>query len=162
MYISLKLGYNFSSYCYNVSLLIFRSPLPGGSLTLSIYLPSSNLIPPFVDCPSHHLSACPIKHLPKPLVSCGSQDSTVQGSSPHKCNQKIWWDALNMGAATIPSIMLGLTPSSKLFLNSRTSPGNVSLTWPYCPRGLSLQNGMASLALGMTRGNTILSNFSTP
>ena len=134
MYISLKLGYNFSSYCYNVSLLIFRSPLPGGSLTLSIYLPSSNLIPPFVDCPSHHLSACPIKHLPKLLVSCGSQGNTVHGSSPHKCSQEVWWDALNVMAAIIPSIMSGLTSFLKLFLYSMTSSGNVPLMWPYCPR----------------------------
>ena len=42
-------------------------------------------------------------------------------------------DALNVGAATIPPVMLGLTPSLKHFLNSRTSSSNVPLTWPYCP-----------------------------
>ena len=98
-----------------------------------IYLPSGNLDPPFVDRPIHHLSTYPIRHLPKPLVSYGGQGSTIQGSSPHKCNQEVWWGALNVGAATIPPVMSGLTPSPNLFLNSKTSSGNVPLTWPYCP-----------------------------
>ena len=34
---------------------------------------------------------------------------------------------------TILPVMLRLTPSLKLFLNSRTSSDNVPLTWPYCP-----------------------------
>ena len=77
----------------------------------------------------HHY---PLKHLPKPLVSCGGQCSTVQGSSPHKCSQKVWWDVLNVGVASIPSVMSWLTPSPKFFLNSRISSGNVSLMRPYC------------------------------
>jgi len=115
------------------SLQIFRSLLPGGFLTL-YSSPLDDLGPPFVDHPGRHLSACSIKQLPKPFVSYGSQGSTIQGSSPHKCSQEVWWDALNVGTATIPSIMSGLTPSPKLFLNSRTSFGNVPLMWPYCPR----------------------------
>ena len=55
------------------------------------------------------------------------------GSTPHKCNQKVWWDALNVGVATIPPVMSGLIPSSKLFLNNRTSSGSMPLTRPYCP-----------------------------
>ena len=81
------------------SLQIFRSLFPGKSLTL--YTPPlDDLGPSFVDHLDHYLSACPIKHLPKPLVSCGSQENTVQESFPHKYNQEVWWDALNMGAAT--------------------------------------------------------------
>ena len=98
-----------------------------------IQLILDDLDPPFVDHSVHHLSACPNRHLPKPLVSCGGQSSTVQESSPHKCNQKVWWDALNVGAVTTPSIMSGLAPSLKHFLYRMTSSGNVPLTWPYCP-----------------------------
>ena len=88
--------------------------------------------PSFVDRLGHYLSACPIRHLPKPLVSWDSQDSTVQGSSPHKSNHEVWCDALNVVVATIPSIMSRLT-SPKLFLYSITSSGNVPLTWSYYP-----------------------------
>ena len=71
-----------------------------------------------------------IRRPSKSFVSCSNQHSTVQGSSPHKCGQGFWWDALNMGAATIPPITSGLIPSLKLFLYSVASFGNVSLTWP--------------------------------
>ena len=99
------------------SLQIFcPPPFLGGSLTLYSLL----LGPPFIDCSVHHLSACPIRHLPKPLVNCSGQGNTVQGFSPHKCSQEVWWVALNAGAATIPSIMPRLTPSPKLFLDTGT------------------------------------------
>ena len=45
-----------------------------------------DLAPQFVDRAVHHLSVCPIRHLPKPLVSCSGQYITIQGSSPHKCS----------------------------------------------------------------------------
>ena len=133
MYISFKLGCNFSSYCYSVFSTDFLIPF-SWRVSYIIYLPLDDLGPPFVDHLGHYLSACPIRHIPKPLVSYDSQGSTVQGSSPHKCSQEVWWDALNVVAATIPSVMLGLTLASKLFLYRMTSSGNVPLTWPYCPR----------------------------
>ncbi|XP_050241127.1 probable pectinesterase/pectinesterase inhibitor 51 [Quercus robur] len=64
----------------------------------------------------HYSSVCPIKHHPKSSVSYSNQDSTVQGYSPHKCGQGVWWGALNVMAVTIPPITLGLTSSLKLFL----------------------------------------------
>ena len=107
-------------------------PLPfGGSLLL--YSSLGNVFFPFVDRSIHHLSACPIRHLPKPLVSCDGQGNTIQESSSHKCNQEVWWDALNVGGSHHPFSHVSANPSPKLFLNSRTSSGNVSLTWPYCP-----------------------------
>ena len=57
----------------------------------------------------------------------------LEGSSPHKCSQEVWWDALNMMIATTHSVMSGLTPSLKFFFYSITSSNNVPLTWPYCP-----------------------------
>ena len=81
---------------------------------------------PLLECLSH-------QHLLKPFVSLGSQDSTVQRSSPHKYSQEVWWDALNVVATTFPSVTSGLTPFPKFFLYSITSFGNMPLTWPYCP-----------------------------
>ena len=133
MYISFKLGCNFSSYCYSVFSTDFPIPSPQ-RVSYIIQLPLDDLSPPFVDRPGHYLSACPIKHLPNPLVSYDNQGNTVQEYSLHKCNQEVWWDELNVVAATIPSIMSGLIPYSKLFLYSMTSSGNVPLTQPYYPR----------------------------
>ena len=133
MYISFKLGYNYSSCCYSIFSIDFPIPSPQ-RVSYIIQLPLGNLGSPFVDCPGHYLSTCPIRHLSKPLVSCNSQGSTVQGSSPHKCNQEFWWDALNVVATTIPSVMSGLTPFSKLFFYSMTSFDNMPLMWSYCPR----------------------------
>ena len=88
----------------------------------------------FVDHLSHYLSACFIRHFSKSFVSCGSQGSTVQVSSSHKCNQEVWRDELNMVAATIHSVTSRLTSFSKIFLYSMTSYNNMPLTWPYYPR----------------------------
>ena len=82
-------------------------------------------------------SVCPIRRPLKSSASCGNQNSTVQGSSSHKCGQGVWWDALNVVAATIPPITLRLTPSLKLFLYSVAPSGNVPLTWPW-PASLAL------------------------
>ena len=128
---SFGLRYNFSSCCYSVFSIDFLIPSPW-RVSYIIQLPLVDFGPSFVDRLGHYLSACPIRHLPKPLVSWDSQDSTVQGSSPHKSNHEIWCDALNVVVTTIPSIMSRLT-SPKLFLYSITSSGNVPLTWSYYP-----------------------------
>ena len=80
---------------------------------------------PLLKCLSHQTPS-------QALVSWCSQGNTVQRSSPHKCSQEVWWNALNVVAATIPSVMSRLAPSPKLFPYSMTSSGNVPLTWPYC------------------------------
>ena len=108
------------------SLQNFLSP-PPQRVSYIIQLPLDDLGTSFVDRPDHYLSSCPISHLLKPLMSCGSQDSTVQRSCPYKCSQEVWWDALNVVTATIPLVMSGLTPSPKLFLYNMTSSGNVPL-----------------------------------
>ena len=72
----------------------------------------------FVDYTDHYLSVYPIRRPLQSFVSCGNQDSTIQGSSAHKCDQRIWWGAINVVTVTIPPIMSGLTPSLKLFLYS--------------------------------------------
>ena len=83
-----------------------------------------------VDHEGHYSSTCPIIRPPKSFVSCSNQDSTVQGSSPHKCGQRVQWGVLNVVATTIPPVTLGLNPSLKLFLYSVASSGIVPLTWP--------------------------------
>ena len=90
--------------------------------------------PLFVEYSGHYSNACPIRRPSQSSMSCGNENSTVQGSSSHKCSQEVWWDALNVVTATIPLVMLELTPFSKLFLYRMTSYGNVSLTWSYYPR----------------------------
>ena len=125
-----RLRYIFNYCCYNVFSIDF--PIPSfWMVSYIIWLPLDDPGPPSIDHPGHYLSAYPIRHLPKPLVSWGSQDNTVQGFSPHKCIQEVWWDALNVVVATIHSVMSGLNPFPKLFLYSMTSFGNVPLTWPY-------------------------------
>ena len=101
------------------------TPLSGGFF-LIIQPFSLDLGLPLVDRAGHWI----IRRPSKSFVSCGNQDNAVQGSSPHKCGQGVWWGALNIGASTIPPITSGLTPSLKLFLYSVASSGNVPLTWP--------------------------------
>lgn len=140
--------------------------LPPRRISYIIYPLLADLGPPFVDYAGHYSSVCPIGRLPKSSMSCGNQDSTVQGSSPHKCGQGVWWDALNVVAATIPPITSGLTPSLKLFLYSVAPSGNVPLTWP-CSGLTILVYGLlgivlASSAFGMTRDIITLLNFCIP
>ena len=108
------------------------------------------------------MSACPIRHLSKPLMSCSSQSSIVQEPFPHKYSQKVWWDALNVVAATIPSIISRLTPFLRLFLYSMTSFGNVPLTWPYCSKVWPPRHDNAPSAMDMTRGTITLFKFLYP
>ena len=129
---SLGPGYNISCCCYSVFSTDFPIPFPQRASYI-IQLPLDDFDPPFVDRLGHYLSACPIKHLPKPFVSWGSQGSNIQRPFSHKCSQEVWWDALNVVVATIPSVTSGLTPSPKFFFYSMISFGNVPLTWPYCP-----------------------------
>ena len=124
---SFGLRYNFSFCCYSVFSIDFLIPSPQ-RVSYIIQLPLVDFGPSFVDRLGHYLSACPIRLLFKPLISWGIQDSIVQRSSPHKCSQEVWWDALNVVAVTIPSVMSGLTPFPKLFLYGLTSSGNMPLT----------------------------------
>ena len=78
----------------------------------------------------------PLDTFSNPLWVAATNAAMFKGSSPHKCSQKVWWDALNVVTATIPSVMSGLTPSPKLFLYNMISSGNV-------PR---LLEGVTSLA----------------
>ena len=96
---------NLVLYCYSVFLLIYRSLLSSG-VSYIIYLPLNDLGPPLVDRPSHHLSACPIRHPYRLSVSWGDQDSIVQGSSPHKCGQRISYRAFNVVVAAFSYIFL--------------------------------------------------------
>ena len=76
-----------------------------------IYLHLDHLHPPLIDHLSSYLSTCPIRHSLWFSVSCGSQDSIVQRSSPHKCDQKSSCSAFNVVVAAFPQILLGFLPS---------------------------------------------------
>ena len=108
------------------------------------------------------MSAYPIRHLPKHLVSCGSQCSTIHGSFSQKCSQEVLWDALNVVAVTIPSVMSRLTLSPKLFLYSMTSSCNVPLHG-LTVRGCDLLSTiMTPSAMDMIRGIITLFKFLYP
>ena len=144
MHISFKLGCNFSSCCYSVFSTDFPILSPW-RVSYIIQLLLDDLDPQFVNRSGHYLSACPIRHLPKPLVNCGNQNSTVQAFSPHKCSQEVWWDALNVVTSAILLVMSGLIPSSKLFFYSVISFGNVPLMQPYCPEVCPFQHDNSPL-----------------
>ena len=69
-----------------------------------------DLGPPFVDHLGYYLSVCPIGYPLQPSVSRNSLGSTVQGSSPHKCGQKVSCRAFNVVAAAFPQTPLSLHP----------------------------------------------------
>ena len=71
-----------------VFFLPFSDPLFMEDLLHYIYISLDHLDPTLVGHLSPYLSTCPIRHPLWLSVSYGSQDNTVQGSSPHKCNQK--------------------------------------------------------------------------
>ena len=83
-----------------------------------IQLPLGHLDPTLVDHLSLYLSACPIRHPLWLYVSCGSQDNTVQESSPHKCDQKSSCSAFNAMAAAFPQIFLSSQPSGTLEIHA--------------------------------------------
>ena len=92
------------------SLSIFPIP-PSQRVLRIIYSPLDHFHPTSADHPSLYLSTCPIRHHFWFSMSCGSQCSTIQKSSPHKCGQKSSCSAFNTVVATFPQIFLGLLPS---------------------------------------------------
>ena len=83
-----------------------------------IQLPLGYLDLTLVDHLSFYLSVCPIRHPLWLYVSCGSQDNTVQESSPHKCDQKSSCSAFNAMAAAFPQIFLSSQPSCTLEIHA--------------------------------------------
>ena len=72
-----------------------------------IQLILDHLHPTLVDHLSPHLSTRPIRHLLWLSVSCDSQDSTIQGSSPHECDRKSSCNAFNAVVAIFHQIFFG-------------------------------------------------------
>ena len=88
---------------YSFSIFLILSP---ERVSYIIQLSLDHLDPALVDYLNPYLSACPIRHPLWLYVSCGSQDSTVQGSSSHKCGQKSSCIAFNVVVAIFPQIFL--------------------------------------------------------
>ena len=80
-----------------------------------IYLPLDHFHPILVDHLSPYLSTCPIRHPLWFSVSYGSQGSTVQKSSPHKCGQKNSFSAFNAVVTAFSQIFLGFL-LSRMFM----------------------------------------------
>ena len=100
--------------CYSLFSLFFSIPLPWRVFHL-IYPPLDHLHPTLVDHPSPYLSTCSIRHPLWFSVSCGSQGSTIQRSSPHKCGQKSSCNAFNAVVAAFLYIFLGFL-LSRMFM----------------------------------------------
>ena len=94
------------SDCYRVSLSISSPPPPPNSSKVPyvIYLSLIDLCHPLVDHLGYYLSVCLIRHPLWSFVSWSSQDSTVQGSSPYKCGQKVSYRAFNAVTVAFPKI----------------------------------------------------------
>ena len=80
------------------------------------------LDPTLIDHLSPYLNVCPIRHPLWLSVSCGSQDSTVQGSSPYKCDQKSSCSAFNAVTAALSQIFPS-SCSSSIFVMLALSNG---------------------------------------
>ena len=104
------IGYKESLGCYSIPSLSFSIPFLG-RISHIIQLPLDHLHPILVDHLSPHLSTRLIRHFLYLFVSRGSQDSTVQRSSPHKCGQKSSCNAFNVVVAVFPQIFLGFLSS---------------------------------------------------
>ena len=89
-------------YSNSFSLLFsypFRSPSHGESFTLYSFL-LNHLNHTIVSHLNLHSSTCPIRHLLWLSVNGSGWDYTVQGSSPHKCDQKSCCSVLNTVVTT--------------------------------------------------------------
>ena len=82
---------------------------------------SNYLDPTLVDHLSPYLSVYPIRYPLQLFVSCGSQDSTVQGFSPHKCNQKSSFNAFNAVAAALSQTFPSSYPSNMFVMPAPSS-----------------------------------------
>ena len=103
--------------CYSVFSLKFFIPSPWRVSSI-IQFPSNDLGPPFVDHPSHYLSLCRIGHPLWLSMSWCSHCSTVQGSFPHKYNQKVSYRAFNAVAIAFSQIFLGSHFSSTFVMHA--------------------------------------------
>ena len=121
-YKSFKTEYQYKLDCYSVHSRVFRSPCLW-KVSHIIQPLMDHLHPTLVDNLSYYLSICPIRHIFKLSVSCGSQDCTVQSSSPHKYGLKSSCNAFNMMVTALSQIFwvsflfvcsYGLCPSVEL------------------------------------------------
>ena len=89
----------------------------------------NHLDPIFIDHLSPYSSAPPIRHPLWLSVSCGSQGSTVQESSPHKCGQKSSCSAFNAMEAAFLQIFLGSLPSRMLMRHIPITGASMKITF---------------------------------
>ena len=104
-YKSTTVGYKYNFDCYSILSLFFQS-LPHGGVSYIIQLNLDHFDSTLVDHLRPYLSVCPIRHPLWFSVSCGSQGSTIQGSSLHKCGQKSSCSTFNVVVAVFPQIFL--------------------------------------------------------
>ena len=91
---SIGIEYHYRWQCYSVPSRVFFIPSSWQvSHIIQLFLDHLDLT--LIDHLNYYLSTCPIRYLLQLSVSCVSQDSTIQRSSPHKCGQKSSCNAFN-------------------------------------------------------------------
>ena len=132
-YILIENGYRYGSSCYNTFFYKFFLLIPW-RVTYVIQFPLNDLGPTLVGHLSHYLSACPIGRPFRPSVSWDNQCSTIQGSSLHKCSQKVSYRAFNTVPAAFSQIFLGSHSSSAFVMHAfiRGVSWNVTLSDSIC------------------------------
>ena len=123
-----------NTWCYSNSFslffhYVFRSSSYGGSFTLYSFL-LDHLNRTLVNHLNLHSSTCPIRHLLWLSVNGGGWDCTVQGSSPHKCDQKSYCSAFN---AVVIAFLLDISA----FLSSSYMPEVHPYRWKFLEGHLS-------------------------
>ena len=110
IYLPFKLNYKSDPrllQCFFLDFLIPSSWRVSYIIQISLDHPDHTL----VDRLSLYLSVRPIKHPLWLSMSCSSQGSIVQESSPHKCGQNSSFGAFNAVIAAFPQIFWGSFPS---------------------------------------------------
>ena len=120
-------NYKYDFACYSAFSSLFLIPYRWRIFYI-IYLLFRYLDPTLVDHLSHYLSACPIRHLLWLSVSCGSQGNTIQGSSPHKCSQKVSCRAFNVVTVAFPQIFPNFHSSSMFTIHVLLSETSQKVT----------------------------------
>ena len=123
-YILIGNSYKYNLNCYNAFFYNFPIFSPRRVFYI-IQFPFHDFDFTLVDHLSHYLSVCPTGHPFWPSMSRDSQCSIVQGSSSHKCGQKVSCSAFNAVAAVLSQIF----PSSHSFSVFVTHAPSSGVSW---------------------------------
>ena len=155
-YILIRNSYKYTLDYYSAFFYLFLIPYPW-RVSYIIQFLLDYLNPTLVDYLSHYLSVCPIRHFLWLSMSCGSQCSTVQEFSSHKCNQKSSYSIFNTVAAALSQVFPSSYSSSMFVMLA-------SQQWSFLKGHFELQD-MHSICAWFIQGDipprNTFPNFST-